>query len=189
MKEINAQGLDCPEPVVKTKQALQEEKQIAVTVDDQVQAENVAKLAKKMNCKVSTLEEADHYKLTIEKQDDTQVENQEDKQGKVYFITSNTLGEGAEELGNVLMKGFLGTLSNVNPLPKKIIFMNSGVKVPTLNQEAKEHLKKLEEQGINILSCGTCLDYYGLEEKLEVGSISNMYEILDSLNSNSVVEI
>ncbi|AGB42068.1 selenium metabolism protein YedF [Halobacteroides halobius DSM 5150] len=189
MKELNARGLDCPKPVVKTKQALEEEDKVIVTVDDQVQAENVAKLAKKMNCKVSTLEEENYYKLTIEKLADETTEDKEDSQGKVYFITSATLGEGAEELGNVLMKGFISTLLNVTPVPNKIIFINSGVKVPTLNQEAKEHLKELEAKGVTILSCGTCLDYYGLEEKLEIGNISNMYEILDSLNSNGVVKV
>ncbi|GAB6099234.1 sulfurtransferase-like selenium metabolism protein YedF [Halanaerocella petrolearia] len=189
MKELDARGLDCPKPVIKTKQALQEENKVVVTVDDEVQAENVTKLAKNMNCSVSTLEEDKYYKLTIDKQDDRTVESNKDNRGKVYFFTSDTLGEGEEELGNILMKGFISTLLNVTPLPEKIIFINSGVKVPTLNQEAKEHLKELEDKGVTILSCGTCLEYYGVESDLEVGSVSNMYEILDSLNSGRVVEI
>ena len=188
MKELNARGLDCPQPVVKTKKALEEADKLAVTVDDEVQADNVAKLAKKLNCSVSILEEEDHYKLTIEQQGGSEEES-EDEEGKVYFITSDTLGEGEEELGEVLMKGFISTLLDIRPLPAKVIFMNSGVKVPVLNEQAREDLKELEEAGVEILSCGTCLDYYEISEQLEVGEISNMYTILAALNSGKVVEI
>lgn len=190
MKKIDARGLACPKPVVKTKQALQKEDKLLVTVDNKVACDNVAKLAKKLNSKVTILEDGDDYKLTIKKQADAQgIGTEEDKQGKVYFLSSDTLGEGEEELGTILMKGFISTLLNLTPLPDKIIFINSGVKVPTLNEEAKEHLKKLEDRGVSILSCGTCLEYYSLKDELEVGSISNMYEILDSLNCGRVVEI
>jgi selenium metabolism protein YedF len=175
--------------VIKTKQALQDVDKLLVTVDDQIQADNVAKLAKKLNSYVSILEEEDYYQLTIEQQADGREESETEDSGKVYFLSSATLGEGEEKLGKILMKGFISTLLNVTPLPEKVIFMNSGVKVPTLNKQAIEHLKKLEDQGVTILSCGTCLDYYGLEEELAVGDISNMYEILDALNSNDVVEV
>ena len=189
MKEIDAQGLDCPKPVVKTKKALNEANKVKVLVDDEVQAENVAKLAKKMKGELTILEEDDHYQVSIEVAEDAEAGSDGDSEGKVYFITSDTLGEGEEELGNVLMKGFLSTLLDIDPIPEKVIFMNSGVKVPALNEEAEEHLKELEAEGVEILSCGTCLDYYGIEEELEVGNISNMYEILSAVNNNRVVEV
>jgi len=189
VKELDARGLGCPQPVIKTKQALQDVEQLLVTVDDQVQADNVAKLAKKLNARVSILEEEDYYQLTIEQQSGSREETRTEQQGKVYYLNSNTLGDGAEKLGDILIKGFISTLLDIRPLPDKIIFMNSGVKVPTLNKQAKTHLKQLDEQGVDILSCGTCLDYYELTEQLEVGEISNMYEILDILNSGNVVEV
>ena len=189
MKELDARGLDCPQPVVKTKKALAKADRLRVTVDDEVQADNVAKLAKKLDCKVSILEEEEHYQLTIEQEEDSTKTEEGSGAGKVYFLTSNTLGEGAEELGTVLMKGFISTLLDVRPLPEKVIFMNSGVKVPTLNEQAIEDLKKLSEAGVEILSCGTCLDYYEISEQLAVGEISNMYTILSALNSGNVVEV
>ncbi|MBM7557312.1 sulfurtransferase-like selenium metabolism protein YedF [Halanaerobacter jeridensis] len=189
MKELDARGLDCPEPVVKTKQALGEADKVVVSVDDQVQADNVAKLAKKLNAEVAIVEQEDHYQLTIEQQGDEQEGTEEEQSGKVYFLTSDPLGEGEEKLGTILTKGFISTLLDVRPLPDKIIFMNSGVKIPTLNQQAIDDLKELEEQGVNILSCGTCLDYYEITEELAVGEISNMYEILSALNSGKVVEV
>ncbi|WP_018248843.1 sulfurtransferase-like selenium metabolism protein YedF [Orenia marismortui] len=189
MKKIDARGLACPKPVIETKKALEDYSKVVVTVDNKVAADNVSKLATKLGAQVSVLEEEREFILTIIQNGDHSQESNTDKLGKVYFIKSDTLGEGEQELGEVLMKGFIATLLEVNPLPDKIIFINSGVKVPTLNAEAKENLHKLEQQGVKVLSCGTCLEYYGLKDKLQLGNISNMYEILDSLNMGDVVEV
>ncbi len=194
MKEIDARGLDCPEPVVKTRNALKEDKEVKVIVDNKVAAQNVTKLAKKMNCKVDSSKEDENYFILRIKKAKEVGEKSEDKgtddsANKVYILTSETLGDGEEELGEFLMKGFISTLLEMDPLPAKVIFMNAGVKVPTLNMEAVESLKKLKEKGVTILSCGTCLDYYKLEEELKVGSISNMFEIVESLHEGNVVEI
>jgi selenium metabolism protein YedF len=190
MKEVDARGLTCPKPVIMTKKALSEEEQLLVLVDNEVAANNVAKLAKKMGCQVTTLAEKGNYKLTIKQVDNLDAsESRAASIGKTYFITSNLLGEGESELGEILMKGFISTLLEIDPLPVKIIFMNSGVKIPTLNKAALESLEILADKGVEILSCGTCLDYYGLTEKLKIGNISNMYEILASLNSEDIVKI
>jgi selenium metabolism protein YedF len=171
-----------------TKKALAKEEEILVLVDNEVAANNVAKLAQKLGCQVTTLAEDEEYELTI-KHKESGLKAKKASKGKTYFITSNLLGEGNAELGEILMNGFISTLLEIDPLPAKIIFMNSGVKVATLNESAITNLKKLSEQGVDILSCGTCLDYYGLTENHVVGSISNMYEILDVLNSGDVVKI
>ena len=184
MQEIDARGLDCPAPVVKTKKALENYQEVTTIVDNQIAAKNVSKMGKKMNCNVEIREDNADFKVVLSRNDDNVNKKSSEEQGKVYFIKNNKLGKGKEELGSILMKGFIYTLLDVDPLPKKIIFMNSGVKIPTNNEDAIESLKKLQEKGVNILACGTCLDYYGLEDKLAVGSISNMYEILDSLNDN-----
>ncbi len=189
MIKVDACGLDCPKPVIMTKKALEESDKIQVCVDNKVAADNVSKLAQKMNSKVVMLEDDGIYTMNIIKVKGDVNTKKSSPCNKVYFIKSNYLGDGSEELGEVLMKGFISTLLEMDPLPEHIIFMNTGVKVPTLNSEAKESLAKLEEKGVSVLVCGTCLDYYNLKEELEIGSISNMYEILDVLNQGNVVSI
>jgi selenium metabolism protein YedF len=196
MKKIDARGLDCPEPVVKTKKALQEVDEVQVMVDNKIAADNVTKLARKLNCNVNRLESSEEYTLTIKNQlSETKTdsgdsnEKREPESGKVFFITGDALGNGDQDLGDVLIRGFLKTLKNVEPLPAKIIFMNTGVKIPTQNEKAKNYLSQLAEAGVSILVCGTCLDYYELGTELEVGEISNMYEIVEALNSNEVVKL
>jgi len=88
---------------------------------------------------------------------------------------------GEEALGTILMRSFLKTLLDLKPIPSKLIFINSGVRLTTEGSEVLETLKALSEKGVDILSCGTCLDFYGLKEKLKVGIISNMYDIAQSL--------
>ncbi|OCL27241.1 SirA family protein [Orenia metallireducens] len=188
MKELDVRGLVCPKPVIETKKALEKDDELLVLLDDQVAKDNVMKLAKKLNCQVTLLEESDEYRLTIKKVDGI-VDKKEETKGKVYFISTDILGKGEEELGQALMKGFISTLLEINPLPAKIIFINSGVKIPTLNEQAKEHLQELIEQGVEVVACGACLNYYGLTEKLEVGTITNMYEIVESLNNGDVVSL
>ena len=189
MKEIDACGLDCPKPVIKTKDALIEVDELKVIVDNQVAADNVARFAKNSGYKVSKLSNETEYIIQIEAETSTEDKIDNTQEGKVFFITSQTLGEGEEELGETLIRGFLTTLLKTEPLPAKIIFINSGVKIPTTNEKAKNSLAKLDSKGVDILSCGACLDYYDLEDKLEVGKISNMYEIVESLNNYEVVKV
>lgn len=99
----------------------------------------------------------------------------------VVYINSNLLGVGEEALGAILMRSFLKTLLDLNPTPSKLIFINSGVRLTTEGSEVLESLKAISEKGVEILSCGTCLDFYGLKQKLKVGIISNMYDIAQSL--------
>lgn len=189
MKKIDARGLDCPEPVVKTKNALDEHREITTIVDNRIAAKNVSKLAEKMNCSVEINEESDDFQVVLRQRENNESKRVLEQKGKVYFIKSDKLGEGEAELGSVLMNGFIYTLLDVDPLPDRIIFINSGVKIPTLNEDAIDSLESLEEKGVEILSCGTCLDYYELKDQLAVGTVSNMYEILDLLNDNNVVSI
>lgn len=190
IKEIDAKGLDCPAPVVRTKNALKDNDQLITLVDNEVAANNVKKLAVKLGCEVEVISENDNlYKIKIEKQGEPNFEKDSEDIGKVYFFKSDKLGTGEDELGDVLLKGFIHTLLDIEPAPEKIIFMNAGVMIPTQNEDAVDSLKELKEKGVTILSCGTCLDYYGLQEQLKVGSISNMYEIVESLNNGDVVVV
>ena len=199
MKEIDARGLACPKPVVLTKKAMEENEEILTIVDNKTASENVAKLARKMKAEVTIVEEAeDYFKIIIKKSTQTEIEtnsnnqaqiSQDSEQGKVYLIDSDTLGEGERDLGKILIKGFISTLLDIKPLPKKVIFLNSGVQLAVLEKDVTATLEKLETAGVEILLCGTCLDYYDLSEKVEVGEVSNMYEIVNSLNNNSSVRV
>ncbi len=96
----------------------------------------------------------------------------------------------AKELGKLLIKGFIYTSSEYDKLPKTIVFFNSGVKLTTEGSPCLDDLEKLQDNGVEIISCGTCLDYYGLKEKLKVGEISNMYTIYETLfNAGKVINI
>ena len=103
------------------------------------------------------------------------------------FIGKEIIGAGNEELGKSLMKMYFYTISEGDDLPKSVLFMNDGVKVPTLNEQAIEHLMDLEKKGVKILVCGACLDFYGLEENLKVGKVSNMYDITNCMKEASKV--
>ncbi|RCW45412.1 MULTISPECIES: sulfurtransferase-like selenium metabolism protein YedF [unclassified Halanaerobium] len=188
MKEIDARGMDCPKPVVLTKKALDDNTKITTIVDNEIAAENVAKLAKKMNCSYSTVKEGeDFFKILITAPEGTVTNESQNDNAKVYLIGSENMGEGEKELGKILMKGFLSTLLDITPRPKKLLFINSGVKLTTIYPETISVLKELEEKGTDILVCGTCLNYYNLTDKIKVGKISNMYEIADSINNGKAL--
>lgn len=93
------------------------------------------------------------------------------------------MGEGKEDLGKVLIKGFIFALTQLEELPKTILFYNGGAKITAEGSESLEDLKTLEAQGVEIMTCGTCLDYYGLKEKLQVGTVTNMYSIVETMNN------
>ena len=132
-------------------------------------------------------EEKDLISIEIKKGENVIIEEkkQEELEDKCIFISSNKMGNGNDELGEVLMKGFIYTLTESKPYPKSILLVNSGVKLSTENHDTIGNLKILEEAGVEILSCGTCLDYYGLKESLKVGSVTNMYTIVDIMKNSS----
>ena len=99
----------------------------------------------------------------------------------MVVISSAAMGNGNDELGHTLMKGFLYALSQLEKLPEKILFYNGGVTWTTEGSDSLEDLRSMEEQGVEILSCGTCLNFYGLTDKLKVGSVTNMYDIVESM--------
>lgn len=185
-KEIDCRGLNCPEPVINTKKALKEIGQgmIVTIVDNEVAKENVRKFAQKMNMKTEIENKEGEFYITITK--GSRNPQEQASNGKfVILITNDKIGTGADELGEVLMKSYLYTLTEVEPRPKKLIFINNGVKLNCKGSDSIESIQKLEELGVEVLSCGTCLDYYGLKEELQVGCVSNMYTIVESLHEAS----
>ncbi len=181
MKEINVKGLPCPQPVIKTKEALEEIKvgeRLKVLTDSEVSLQNIKKfLSAQGHRLISLSQEGSEYYLLIEKgegflsgEDYTiTCPTESSKAKKLLFIIANdSMGED-KELGRLLLKGFFETLLAQNLLPNRIFFMNRGVKLTTQEEDFIDLLKELEKRGVEIFSCGTCLKYYQLENQLKVG--------------------
>lgn len=188
--EVDARGLACPKPVINTKKELDNIEQgiVIVTVDNDVAKQNILKLSNSLNCESRVIkEEKDLISIEIKKGENVIIEEkkQEELEDKCIFISSNKMGNGNDELGEVLMRGFIYTLTESKPYPKSILLVNAGVKLSTENHDTTQNFKILEEAGVEILSCGTCLDYYGLKESLKVGSVTNMYTIVDIMKNSS----
>jgi selenium metabolism protein YedF len=162
-----------------------QEGELIVIVDNTVSCNNVERFARSQGCSVEIKGEGKDFHLHIQKAKSSRpAESPEEEkrvQRVVVYINSNLMGVGEEALGAILMRSFLKTLLDLKPVPSKLIFVNSGVRLTTEGSEVLESLKAISEKGVQILSCGTCLDFYGLKEKLKVGVISNMYDIAQSL--------
>lgn len=193
-KEIDARGLDCPLPVIHTKKALENinKGRITTIVDNEVAKENVSKLARSMDLKVDIKQSHGDYYIDIFKEGqigtvDLEALNLQcdidNKKDFVILITKDKLGTGSDELGGLLMGSYLYALTESSQYPTSVIFLNGGVKLTVEDSGALEHIRSLESSGVEILSCGACLDYFRLKDKLAVGSISNMYTIVEKLNS------
>ena len=180
MVKVDAIGQVCPVPIIMTKNALKdiEEGQVEVSVDNRISLEKLQKMSKEMGYDYTVEESGDIFKIVINKMRES-VELRESEENTVVVIDSLHMGKGDVELGRILMKGFIYTLSEMEELPKTILFYNEGVKLAIEGAESLQDLKSLEERGVEILSCGTCLNFYGITEKLRVGSVTNMYTILE----------
>lgn len=193
MRKIDARGVKCPQPVIMTKKALEEieEGQIISIVDNITAKENVSRLASSMNLEYAIDEKDGCYYISINKIKDNKNENMNNEADNIVIvITSNKLGSGDKELGEVLMKSYTYALTEVSPVPKTIIFLNSGVKLTTEGSAVLDNIEKLQQAGVEIISCGTCLDFYGLKEKLMVGIVGNMYSIVEKMhNATKVINV
>ena len=187
MSVIDCRGLACPQPVVTTKQALDQLKgeELVVIVANSISSNNVERFAQSQGCSVIVEKKGEDYHLRIRKPGGSEKTELDQKakssQKPVVYINSPLLGIGDEALGSILMRAFLKTLLDLKPKPYRLILINSGVRLSSEGSEVLETLKALSDQGVAILSCGTCLDFYGLKERLRVGTVSNMFEIAQSL--------
>ncbi|MDY6911130.1 MAG: sulfurtransferase-like selenium metabolism protein YedF [Chloroflexota bacterium] len=191
---VDARGLPCPRPVINTKKALGEieEGVITVIVDNPESKGNVTRFARSQGCQIEVEEREDASYLQITKGHPTEKEENPGKSidATVVCITTNVFGTGSEELGAILMKAFLNTLWDYEPRPATLLFINSGVMLTTEGSEVLESLNLLGQEGVEIFSCGTCLEYYGIKDKLMVGKVTNMYETVVSLmNADKVVSV
>jgi len=190
-KILDARGWACPKPVIETRKSLQSVKSLTVIVDNKAARENVSRLAVKLGFQAQIEEKDDGTYVHIEqgtaqaiqetiKEDE--FESCESVKGNIVLvITSDTVGRGSDELGGILMRAIMHTLLEVKPQPNTIVFMNNGVKLAVTGSPVVEDLKELVDSGIEILVCGTCLNYFGLTDSVAVGEISNAYTIAETM--------
>ena len=191
--KINAVGDQCPVPVVKATKALKEFKEagtLEVQVDNEIAIQNLTRLANSKKLKHSSEKLSDElYKITMRVEGPVEMSEADincavDNRGDfVVAIDTDIMGRGSDELGKTLMKGFIFAVSQLETLPKTMLFYNGGAKLTTEGSVSVEDLKNMEAQGVEILTCGTCLNFYGLTDKLAVGGVTNMYTIVEKLAS------
>jgi selenium metabolism protein YedF len=185
MITVNAIGDVCPVPVIKTKQAMQELEgadTIEVLVDNEIAVQNVTKMAISKGASVTSEKVSNNeYKVVIEVSENC-CQLMDDEKTTIVVINSDKMGSGNDELGKVLIKGFIFAITQLDTLPKTMLFYNGGASLTCEGSDSLEDLKLLESEGVEILTCGTCLDYYHLKEKLAVGGVTNMYSIVEAMN-------
>lgn len=184
MEYVDLKGMSCPQPVIETKKLLESRKveELNVLVDNGPPRENVTRYLESQGYCVSVEKElVDGVSLRATKAEDAQGLSVQTGKKIVVLIDGATVGRGDDLLGAVLMKSFLHTLKEIEPFPWRLIFLNAGVKLAAEGSDLLGVLGDLESLGIEILSCGTCLDFFKLKEKLAAGKVTNMFEILSSL--------
>jgi selenium metabolism protein YedF len=187
MNIIDCKGLMCPQPVINTKKYFDaiDEGEAEVIVDNEVAKANISKLCQSNNLKFSIVEYEGLYHIKISKENCDYETVRHDINSLVILVTNDKLGIGEDTLGATLMKSYMYALSESDRLPIDLLLLNSGVKLAAEGSEVLDSLNKLKERGVNIASCGVCLDFYGIKNNLAVGEITNMYTIIEKMNSAS----
>lgn len=202
MKLVDAKGKNCPIPVVMTKKEIDAgAKELIVEVDNPIAVQNVSRLAAAMSFDVTTEEIEGGFRLTLISNGTaadatavseamTAAEQCAPKGNWALFVGRDVVGSGERDLGTSLMKMLFFTLAESDDLPTYILLMNDGVKLASINPDTIEHLQTLAAKGVEILVCGTCLNFYGITEELKVGTVSNMYDILGRMQAaNKVISL
>lgn len=197
MVELDCSGLSCPAPVLRTKEVIESQNplQITVKVDNTASKENVSRFLASQGYNVSVEVQGDTICVIGRKSDEkgmdkTEREEKGDSKKILVMITSKTIGHGDERLGHSLMLNFIKTLKEIIPNLWKIILLNEGVKLVVEESECLSELKELSRAGVQILVCGTCLSYYNLMEQKKVGETTNMLDVVTSLAlADSVINI
>ncbi len=196
---LDCRGLTCPQPVIKTKESLEQGNlRLEVIVDNEASKANVTRFARSRGCEIVLSELGDGcYKLLLQAGEVSSNKQDFDADeyscelsagsGLVYVISSASMGRGSDELGWALLQTYIQTIKDVVPLPAKILFYNEGVRLVAEESGALNALRALQKQGVEILACGTCLDFFKLTSAIKVGKISNMYDIMSAVNGAAKV--
>lgn len=197
---IDARGEQCPIPVVKTKKLIDGiigDASVTVLVDNETAVQNLSRMGNHVGAKVSSEKNGENeFQVVFELMGNKAVSETAfeeiscipDVKGEfIVVIDTATMGRGDDELGKVLMKGFIFALTQLEKLPSTMLFYNGGAKLTTEGSDSLEDIKNLEAQGVTIKTCGTCLNFYGLTDKLMVGEVTNMYDIAETMAKASKV--
>ena len=201
MLKVNAMGDTCPIPVVKTKDAIRQLGAdggvVETLVDNEIAVQNLTKMANQKGYGVESEKLGENeYRvtMTVGAGASLPAENEETvcavpagQKNTVVVVAADHMGEGQGELGKNLLKAFLYALSQQERLPKTILFYNGGASLTCQGSLSLEDLQSMAERGVEILTCGTCLNFYGLTEKLAVGGVTNMYDIVEKLTHADLV--
>jgi selenium metabolism protein YedF len=187
---VDARGKACPQPVVLAGKAMDGADAVTVIVDERAAVENVTRLARSRGFALDRSDRPDGTWLVLRRQGSPPAPADQATAGAaalpapqpaasapVVLCTSDALGHGPAELGERLLAVFLNTLLEVAPRPRAVVFMNTGVRLTVNGSRALDDLRALAGRGVEVLSCGTCLNYFGLAAELAVGRVSNMFEI------------
>jgi selenium metabolism protein YedF len=194
IKIVNARGLACPQPVVLAKQAIETNEQVKVIVDNDTALENVKRLGAKLACDVKVEKKNDgSFEINLTRKASAVSAKEEfvpscsttpaTSGPFVIVFAENKMGRGNDELGYVLIRAFLHTVVEKKEKPDIMIFYNTGVKLTVQGSEVLDDLKQLEIEGVQLLVCGTCLNYFEIKDKLAAGMVSNMYDIVETMSS------
>ncbi len=205
-KVVDARGLACPLPVVNAKKAVGEFKEdgvLAVLVDNEIAVQNLKKFAAQKGLAAAGEKKGEkEYEVTIqvavngdpasalaEEAGEEEIACRTDsrKKGLAVVLSANVMGGGEEKLGKALMKAFIFALTRQDVLPETILCYNSGAYLTCEGSDSLDDFKELEADGVNIMTCGTCLDFYGIKEKLAVGTVTNMYDIVETMEQAGAV--
>ena len=195
-KIIDCRGLACPLPVVNAKKASEELRSgdvLTVLVDNEIAVQNLSRFAEHKGFGVCAEKKGDkEYAVIMTISGAAAEETREEesacavdsrRKGMLVVLSANTMGSGDPKLGTSLMKAFVFALTKQDQLPDTILCYNTGASLTCEGADTLEDLKLLESEGVTVLTCGTCLDFYKLKEKLAVGSITNMYDIVERMEN------
>ena len=203
-KIIDCKGLNCPLPVVNAKKAAEEMNSgdvLTFLVDNEIAVQNLQRFAAGKGYGASSQKRAEkEYAVTIQIAAQTAAKAEEPreeeeiactpdarKKGMLVVLSANVMGKGEEKLGKALMKAFVFALTKQDQLPETILCYNTGAYLSCEGADTLEDLKSLEAEGVTILTCGTCLDFYGIKDKLAVGSVTNMYDIVERMEAAKTI--
>lgn len=197
MRVINTIGQMCPGPLIATKRALKESEMVdsfEVLTDNKTALDNISRFLKDNNIEFYVNEKDNIWAITVIRNYydmPLPVEEENNKSDIPHFsrgdfiivFNSDKMGEGDEELGRLLLSNFISAIKDLDILPGKMVFYNSGVRLGTEDSPVVESLKEIENMGVSLLMCSTCTKYYSLEDKIKIGTVSNMYEIAQVMAS------
>ena len=192
-KIVDCRGMACPLPVVNAKKAaesLNPGDTLIVRVDNEIAVQNLQRFAEHMGFAAKGEKLGDEeFTVTMAIGGEAKAEPEiacavdARKKGMLVVLSANTMGTGDEKLGKALMKAFVFALTRQDTLPETVLCYNTGAFLTCEGADTLEDLKLLESEGVTVLTCGTCLDFYGLKEKLAVGGVTNMYDIVERMES------